>query len=408
MTSKIFTFLFVTLLVTYSQTSWQPVPGLTGSNIYRTIFNSEDVVFTYILNGGMWKSTSFGSDWYQINYGLNESKVLSLAIGGEDVLFVGTDGDGVYRSHSDGSYWEKVLNVSAKITAIGGSHSGLVCAGATAGRVFKTTDNGENWTTILDTVIIDSINDICVTSNETIYVGCNDRQLFISSDAGNNWVKTTVGVGPANNINSIIVGKSGSIFIGVDHGGVFRSADDGKSWKPTSNGMPPGANVILLNVNSLGNLFAVLHDNAVYKSTDQGENWNLFDEGLNNYSINTIASSSNGKTLLGTSGGLFISEDFISQVEKPNNIDHSFILLQNYPNPFNPATNINFSISNSRNVTLKIFNATGQEIMTLIDKKLLAGSYSVKFDGSNLSSGVYFYKLSTENLTETRKMILMR
>jgi hypothetical protein len=46
--------------------------------------------------------------------------------------------------------------------------------------------------------------------------------------------------------------------------------------------------------------------------------------------------------------------------------------------------------------------------MTLIDKKLLAGSYSVKFDGSNLSSGVYFYKLSTENLTETRKMILMR
>ena len=83
-------------------------------------------------------------------------------------------------------------------------------------------------------------------------------------------------------------------------------------------------------------------------------------------------------------------------------------LQQNYPNPFNPSTKIRFSIASDEFVTLKIFNVLGSEIVTLVNDELNAGSYEVDFNASGLNSGVYFYTISTNKFTETRKMILMK
>ena len=89
-------------------------------------------------------------------------------------------------------------------------------------------------------------------------------------------------------------------------------------------------------------------------------------------------------------------------------ISDNFYLSQNYPNPFNPTTNLEFGISKLGFVSLKIFNSLGREVKTLVNEYKPAGNYSVEFDGSKLSSGIYFYKLSSGGFTDTKRMILIK
>ncbi len=91
-----------------------------------------------------------------------------------------------------------------------------------------------------------------------------------------------------------------------------------------------------------------------------------------------------------------------------NEIPNDYSLSQNYPNPFNPVTNIKFSIPNSGIVTLKVYDITGKQTAELVNQNLNAGSYTVDFDASHLSSGTYFYRLSTEGFTDVKKMILVK
>lgn len=90
--------------------------------------------------------------------------------------------------------------------------------------------------------------------------------------------------------------------------------------------------------------------------------------------------------------------------EVPNN----FELKQNYPNPFNPVTNIEFSIVEAGYVNLVIFNALGQEVSTLVNQDMKAGSYKYDFNASGLPSGTYYYRLTSGDFTQTNKMILVK
>lgn len=95
-------------------------------------------------------------------------------------------------------------------------------------------------------------------------------------------------------------------------------------------------------------------------------------------------------------------------INENNNFVNDFKLEQNYPNPFNPVTNISYSISKAQYIVIKVFDVLGNEVSTLVNKKQNAGSYSVEWDAANAPSGVYYYKLSTENFSDTRKMILLK
>ncbi len=83
-------------------------------------------------------------------------------------------------------------------------------------------------------------------------------------------------------------------------------------------------------------------------------------------------------------------------------------LFQNFPNPYNPTTTINYQLPNNNFVTLKVYNLLGEEIATLVNGEVEAGVHEVQFDGSKLSSGIYFYKLTAGKFTEIKKMMLIK
>ena len=85
-----------------------------------------------------------------------------------------------------------------------------------------------------------------------------------------------------------------------------------------------------------------------------------------------------------------------------------FALKQNYPNPFNPVTNISYSIEKSSNVTLKLYDVRGGLVQTLLNKRINAGNHDYTLDASSLPSGVYFYTMSVNNVSKTKKLILMK
>jgi hypothetical protein len=91
-----------------------------------------------------------------------------------------------------------------------------------------------------------------------------------------------------------------------------------------------------------------------------------------------------------------------------NEFPTEFNLYQNYPNPFNPATKIKFSIPKSQFVTLKIYDALGREVSTLVNDRVAAGVYSVEWDAAAYPSGIYFYSINAGNFTQTRKMVMVK
>ncbi len=86
----------------------------------------------------------------------------------------------------------------------------------------------------------------------------------------------------------------------------------------------------------------------------------------------------------------------------------TFRLSQNYPNPFNPSTTISYSIPEYTNISIKVFDILGNEIETLISEEKPAGSYEALFDGTELTSGVYFYRVHAGDFISTKRMVLMK
>ncbi len=108
-----------------------------------------------------------------------------------------------------------------------------------------------------------------------------------------------------------------------------------------------------------------------------------------------------------------IRVEVLTGVNEENSIPKTYSLTQNYPNPFNPTTQINFGLPEKSEVTLKVFNLLGQEVLTLVNKDISAGNHTLNLNAGNLTSGVYIYSItakgvSGKNFTNTKKMILMK
>ncbi len=105
---------------------------------------------------------------------------------------------------------------------------------------------------------------------------------------------------------------------------------------------------------------------------------------------------------------LFVNNQTVGTENTFTGIPAEYNLLQNYPNPFNPATTITFDLPEQSRVSLTVYNILGEQVASLVDEVREAGRHQAVFDASGFSSGIYFYRLSTDSYTETRKMLLIK
>jgi len=189
---------------------------------------------------------------------------------------------------------------------------------------------------------------------------------------------------------------------------IYKSNNCGVSW----NEQISGTNKHIYNSYFLDSStgFAVGDSGLILRTSNGGINWTvqnsnttkkLFDVHFTNHNVGIIAGE-DGTILTTTTGGLtFVNSNSVF-------IPDGYYLSQNYPNPFNPVTNLEFGISNLGFVSLKVYDALGKEVKTLINESRSAGNYKVEFDGSDLPSGIYFYKLEAGDFTETKRMTLLK
>jgi hypothetical protein len=107
-------------------------------------------------------------------------------------------------------------------------------------------------------------------------------------------------------------------------------------------------------------------------------------------------------------GSVFRYQIITGVIETLPELPHDFSLRQNYPNPFNPSTTIEFEAIRRSLVTIRLFDSQGKEVRTLVNGQYEPGVYRLRFDGSNLASGIYYYTMKTGTFSETRQMALVK
>ena len=297
-------------------------------------------------------------------------------------------------------------------------------AGAPANFI-KTTDAGNKWDyCILDSVNVSHfpVNGFCFYNRSIgfAYGGIMDMGgvVWKTTDGGNSWATKVVASEPLYKI----VAFDSIRYLGI--GGDFewgpstiRTYDAGANWDYRSLQILGVANSMSFRTkseawSSLGGMQQFIY------TLDTGKSWtqistpdsSVINDMLFTNENNGIAVGDNGVILKFTAQNVGIVKNHNSTVPL------STKLFQNYPNPFNPVTNIYYSVNHESNVTLKIYDVLGKEILTVNRGKQKEGFYSYIFHGENLPSGMYFYRLITESTDlsnnffkiETRKMVLLK
>lgn len=156
------------------------------------------------------------------------------------------------------------------------------------------------------------------------------------------------------------------------------------------------------------NLFAGINGGGLFLSTDSGSTW--IDVDGPGY-VYALAISGGNLFAAAWTGAVWRRplSDMITSVELESVwMPREFLLQQNYPNPFNPSTTIRYLVPMQSRVTLKVFDVLGRELTTLVNGIEEPGEKSVQFDGSNISSGMYFYELQAGEFVQARKFLLLR
>lgn len=126
------------------------------------------------------------------------------------------------------------------------------------------------------------------------------------------------------------------------------------------------------------------------------------------YKNSIVARFTSPNKLIVKHGETIVLSNAATSVNEMETLPSSINLLQNYPNPFNPETTIGYQLPVSSQVKLEVYDALGRKLNILVDKEQNAGYHEVKFDGSNLSSGIYFYRITAGKYVQTNKMILLK
>ncbi len=406
------------------------------------------------LSYKLFRSTDTGKTWANVNSNSITSKLLNdVEMMNQDVTIAVGDSGMIVRSEDAGVTWTRPLSgsvlelagVSLKGISTVDQNVGFVVG--SYGTILRTTNAGVSWI-VIQSITTSDLNDVSCSSPYICYAVGSNGIIMKTTDGGTTWL----GLGgiTSQNLNAIHTSGENTFSLVGANGFFGRTTDDGKNWTVNAftQGLPlndvyfvdENKGIVIGDVGRIyrttdgGHLWALipsgttldLHsiyfandlvgfitgDNGVVLFTvDGGQSWSMAGNhyyphlmaisGSDSYHLTAVGASG---TIIRTNTGGFLSVPASSPTVRPER----FTLDQNYPNPFNPVTAIRFSIPETRVVTLKVYDLLGREVARLVDERLAPGTYTVSWDANNVTSGVYFYRLTAGDYSEVKKMLLVR
>ena len=407
-----FLLLILSQLCFNSYAQWVQTNGPQGVNVKYLAL--EDSVLFAGTNNGLFRSTNNGINWNLLNSG-GDSNIQFLVVSDSDI-FVGSYNSSfpqvgwIRYSNNQGITWASLpdKNWSSAVWYFAKIDTSLFVSGYSG--LYRSTDHGARWN--LANSGLDKWEVImCFASiNNYILAGSEYGGIYNSNNGGISWLKDTTGIpresGHFATIKNLLV-KDTSVFATSDVG-ILISNDNGITWETRNVGLLD-SNITALTTNGIA-LFAGTKSDGIYISMNNGATWNSVNEGLIDKGIYSLAVS-NSYIYAGTLSGVWrrpISEMITGIESKQNILPLHFYLSQNYPNPFNPTTTIKYSIPKTSYVTVKVYDIIGREIRTLVNNQKSTGNHEIVFNASELSSGIYFYKMQAGNFIKTKKLILLK
>jgi photosystem II stability/assembly factor-like uncharacterized protein len=448
------------------KSSWNtPSSGqFCHADIHRLDYNGS--VLFCCSDGGVYKSTNNGTNWTDMNQKLSTLQYQSADYDPSNLLlFQGgtqdnnkqyttnggsqwiqkTTGDGGYTivdpvntNYIYGQYVQGSIQRSANsgvsftnITPSGssgglfynpyemapGDHNTIVFGRAD---IWKTTNaqtatTSAGWTQIATTSIVNgSISAIGISSTNInkIYIGTSNGRILVTTDNGATWPTQTgfsyVSDFAVDNTNDAVCYATITGTGGIH---VWKTTNSGVNWNNITGNLPNiAANSIVLRTATPRMIF-VGTDIGIFQSTDEGANWISFNSGFPSVQIYDMKYKQTvGLILVATHGRGCWTFDLNSTlgIDPFGQIPEQYNLSQNFPNPFNPSTNIEFDLPKYGFVTLEIYDVNGRTIDKLVNTNMNAGHYQIRWDASNYSSGVYFYKISTNDFKDIKRMMLVK
>ena len=289
--------------------------------------------------------------------------------------------------------WTRILQTESVRKMIIDLNSNLIVETLGDGLTIKYTSTGDSlWTyesnSLLTDITVDNENNILL-SGYTFGIGAFDYLVTkLSSDGNEIWSKTFNSI---ENLRayaySIISDEDNNIYV------------TGSSHDMVTMGL-----CYTLKYSSLGELKWQYRFDAPHGIFENPHS--IFLDDSNNVIIGgDYTDSTNGANFFAMK---IKQKSGTGVVPSDNNIPSQYFLSQNYPNPFNPNTTIDFSIPEYGFVKVEIYDALGRKVKELLNKELSAGNYSVKFDASDLSSGIYYYRLATKDFVQLKKAVLLK
>jgi photosystem II stability/assembly factor-like uncharacterized protein len=399
---------------------WVQQNAPTTSALLRVSFLNRYTGWACGLNGAMLKTTNGGNNWdiqttnivgkELRNVNVIDSNIL-YSVGFFETIIKTTNGGQNWNIIRDGqigngnSYWSSYFI---------NQNTGWICGSGSL--IFKTTNGGITF----DSVSIPTgyLYDIYFR-NPLEGLACGDgAAMYKTTNGGLNWYYITVPVGTqASRFKQFsFINNNTGFIVGQENNKLYKTVNFGTSWDSISRapGIDDTYTMFFINEYTgwIGGSYGLM-----CKTTNGGYNWlqenvSQFGNGYFGdlfFYNDTIgwAVGAPGKILYTETGGQ------ITKISNMNTTSRYFELFQNYPNPFNQTTIIKYQMkegikSHDNIVKLIIYDISGKEIKTLVDQMQSAGIYKVKLDASFLSSGVYFYKLISEDFNVTKKLIILK
>ena len=370
---------------------WVRLEALPYSKISKVV-NYYD---NYILVGGdnVYKSTDLGETW-SVYYNADIKGINALDVSG-GIIYIGNNFNNVY-SANEGYTWRNT-KLTKYVYSFYDYYSKLLAGTESNGCYYKLY-NDSVW--VQSTGIWEDV--LCINGISGNILAGTSQGIYYTFNGGENWIKSNAADIPFNEI----INNNSAWFAGSDFMGVWKTTDYGFEWVQTTlNTMSVKA---LSSFNN--NIFAGTYQYGFYLSTNNGLKWIQRNDGMGNATINSLAISRDYIYAATENVGLWrrpLSE--LGGASSPVHSGYSlFDLQQNYPNPFNPGTKITFSISAEARIKLTVYDASGKEVEKLFDKVFQPGHYSIPWNASKYPSGVYFYKLSSDNISVTKRMVYVR